>query len=67
MRCHRIYETIYANLNLCGGHHAIGTLGGKCLLVHTYPDPNDESRPRAISLREAIKNERRRYQEGEST
>lgn len=46
--------------------HAVGTVGNKCLvLVHSYPDPDDESWVRAISLREATRDERRRYEEGE--
>jgi uncharacterized DUF497 family protein len=45
-------------------YHAIGVVGGRCLvLVHSYPDPDDESCIRAISLREATRDERRRYQE----
>ena len=47
-------------------YHAIGTVGDKCLvLVHTYPDPDDESWIQAISLREATNYERRQYEEGE--
>ena len=45
-------------------YHAIGVVGGRCLvLVHTNPDPDDESWIHAISLREATPHERRRYQE----
>lgn len=46
--------------------HAIGQVGGKCLLrVFSYPDPDgDENWIRAISLREATPHERRRYEEG---
>ena len=45
--------------------HAIGMVGWKCLvLVHTYPDPSDESWVQVIGLREATPNERRRYEEG---
>ena len=45
-------------------YHAIGCIGDKCLLlVHTYPYPDDESWARAISLREATRDERRRYEE----
>ncbi len=45
-------------------YHAIGVLGDKCLvLVHSYPDPDDESWVQAISLREATRDERRRYEE----
>lgn len=47
-------------------YHAIGMVGHKCLvLVHAYPDPDDENLIRAISLREATRDERRRYEEGE--
>lgn len=46
--------------------HAIGIVGGKCLvLVHTYPDPEDEDWIRVIGLREATAHERKRYEEGE--
>ena len=45
-------------------YHAIGVVGGRCLvLVHSYPDPDDENWIQAISLREATPHERRRYQE----
>ena len=45
-------------------YHAVGAIGSKCIvLVHTYPDPDDEDWVRAISLREATRDERRRYEE----
>ena len=35
-------------------YHAVGVVNGKCLiLVHTYPDPDDDSLLRVIGLREA--------------
>ena len=46
-------------------YHAIGMVGWMCLLVvHTYPDPDDESWIQAIGLRKATADERRRYEEG---
>lgn len=46
-------------------YHAIGMVGWTCLLVvHTYPDPDDESWIQAIGLREATPDERKRYEEG---
>lgn len=46
-------------------YHAIGVVERKCLLlVHAYPDPDDEDWIQAISLREATRDERRRYEEG---
>lgn len=45
--------------------HAFAPIGGRLLLVvHTYPDPDDEERARVIGLREATRQERRRYEEG---
>ncbi len=45
-------------------YHAIGVVGGKCLVVvHTHPDPNDEDWIRVIGLREATAHERKRYEE----
>jgi uncharacterized DUF497 family protein len=45
-------------------YHAIGVVGGKCLvLVHTYPDPDDDDWIRVIGLREATAHERKRYEE----
>ena len=47
-------------------YHAIGLVGSKCLLVvHTYPDPEDEAWVHVIGLREATANERRCYEEGQ--
>ena len=50
--------------------HTIGALesGRKVLLVvHTYPDPADEEWVHVIGLREATRNERRHYEEGENS
>jgi uncharacterized DUF497 family protein len=35
------------------------------VLVHSYPDPEDDEWMQAISLREATRDERRRYGEGD--
>ncbi len=46
-------------------YHAVGVVAGKCLvLVHTYPDPDDEDSIRVIGLRKAEAHERKRYEEG---
>ena len=46
--------------------HTFAWVGGKLLLVvHTYPDPDDEEWVRVIGLREAAVHERKRYEEGE--
>jgi len=46
--------------------HAIGRVAGRYLvLVHSYPDPEDDGCIRAISLREASAAERRRYERGD--
>jgi uncharacterized DUF497 family protein len=34
------------------------------LVVHTYPDPNDERWVRVIGLRKATSHERKRYEQG---
>ncbi len=34
------------------------------LVVHTYPDPDDEDWVRVIGMREASPHERKRYEEG---
>jgi uncharacterized DUF497 family protein len=45
--------------------HCVGTVGGIVLLVvvHTYPDPGDETRIRLIGARKATSHERRRYEQ----
>ena len=46
-------------------YHVIAMVGGTCLvLVHTYPDPEDEDWIRVIGLRVATPHERKRYEEG---
>ena len=46
--------------------HIFAWVGGKLLLVvHIFPDPDDETYVRVIGLREATANERIRYAEGE--
>lgn len=46
-------------------YHAVGMVGRACLLVvHTYPDNDDESWIQAIGLRKATPDERKRYEEG---
>jgi uncharacterized DUF497 family protein len=44
--------------------HALGVVGGTLLLlvVHSYPDPDDDQRVRVIGLRKATSHERRRYE-----
>lgn len=44
--------------------HAIGMVGSIAILVvvHVYPDPDDETRIRLISARKATAHERRRYE-----
>ncbi len=44
--------------------HAIGVVGGVTLVlvVHSYPDPDDDQRVRVIGLRKATTHERRRYE-----
>lgn len=45
--------------------HTFAYVGSKLLLlVHTYPDPDDDTRIRVIGLREATAHERKRYEEG---
>jgi len=45
--------------------HTLSRLGGKLLLVaYSYPDPDDLDWVRVISLREATRDERRRYEQG---
>ncbi|HKU95335.1 MAG TPA: BrnT family toxin [Vineibacter sp.] len=45
--------------------HAIGVVGSivTLLVVHTYPDPDDEDRVRIIGARKATSHERRRYEQ----
>lgn len=44
--------------------HTFGQLAGYLLLVvHTYPDPDDDQWIRVIGLREATPHERKRYEE----
>ena len=46
--------------------HTFAYVGSKVLLVvHTYPDPDDDSWVRVIGLREATSHERRLYEEGD--
>ena len=45
-------------------YHLIAMVGHVCLvLVHAYPDPEDDGVIRVIGLREATPRERRRYEE----
>jgi len=45
--------------------HAIGLVGPVLVLivVHAYPDPEDETRIRIIGARKATSHERKRYEE----
>ncbi len=45
--------------------HALGLVGSVVVLVvvHSYPDPNNEDRTRIISARKATKQERHRYEQ----
>ena len=46
--------------------HTIGVAGAGLkvlLVVHTFPEPDDEERVHVIGLREATPHERRRYEE----
>lgn len=45
--------------------HAIGLVGAVVVLVvvHSYPEPNDEARVRIISARKATSHERKRYEQ----
>lgn len=47
--------------------HAIGEVGGQVLLVvvHTYPELDNDDRVRIISARKATKQERQRYEKSE--
>ena len=45
------------------GAVAAGSIFKVLLVVHTYPDPEDESWIRIISVREADSKERRRYED----
>jgi uncharacterized DUF497 family protein len=46
-------------------YHLVTVVGGTCLvMVHTYPDPNDEDFVRVIGLRKATANERKHYEAG---
>jgi uncharacterized DUF497 family protein len=45
--------------------HTFGVVEGTLfLMVHTYPDPDDEAWIRVIGLRKATQSERRHYEEG---
>lgn len=45
--------------------HTFGMVAGHLLLVvHTYPDPDNDQCVRVIGLREATPHERKRYEEG---
>jgi uncharacterized DUF497 family protein len=46
--------------------HAVGIVGGVVLLVvvHTYPDGNDDELVRIIGSRKATSHERRSYEQG---
>jgi uncharacterized DUF497 family protein len=45
--------------------HIFASVANKLLLiVHTYPDPDDDDWVRVIGLREATLQERKRYEEG---
>ena len=47
--------------------HCVGAVagGGRVLLVvHCYPDPDDDALVRVIGIRQATMRERRRYEEG---
>lgn len=45
--------------------HTFGEVEGYLILVvHTYPDPEDDNWVRVIGLREATSHERKRYEEG---
>jgi uncharacterized protein len=47
--------------------HPIGAVAGGfriLLVVHTYPDSEDDEWVHVIGLREATRNERKRYEEG---
>jgi len=47
--------------------HTIGVVGGGfkvLLLVHTFPEYDNEDRVHVIGLREATSHERKRYEEG---
>jgi uncharacterized DUF497 family protein len=48
--------------------HAIGMVGPVVILVvvHTYPDAQDEGRVRIIGARKATAHERRRYEQEEA-
>lgn len=45
--------------------HAIGMVGAMVVLVvvHSYPEPNDEAPVRIISARKATSHERKRYEQ----
>jgi uncharacterized DUF497 family protein len=45
--------------------HAIGLVGAVTILlvVHVYPDPDDEDRIRFVSARKATAHERKRYEQ----
>lgn len=45
--------------------HAIGMIGAIVILVvvHSYPEPDDEGRVRIISARKATAHERKRYEQ----
>lgn len=45
--------------------HAIGLVGAVVVLVvvHSYPEPDDEARVRIISARKATSRERKRYEQ----
>ncbi len=47
--------------------HTIGAVGGGytiLLVVHTFPDPQEEERVHVIGVRAVTPHERRRYEEG---
>ena len=48
--------------------HGVGLVGAVVVLVvvHAYPDPDDESRVRIIGARKATTHERKRYEQDDS-
>lgn len=57
--------TIYDRYDGEDRWHTFAHVGGKVLLVvHTYPDQDNDTWVRVIGLREATPHERKRYEEG---
>lgn len=61
-----LHVTIFDRIDASGEWrwHAIGEIDGIIIVVvHSYPNPDDETQIRIVSARKATPHERRRYEE----